>query len=334
MKVANLIALFALAAIAMPGPAAAETRALIVGVSNYQYLDPSKHLSAPKNDVKEFEELLLKRGVKKGNMTLIADGISAQNPTRQNIMDALRALTDHSKPGDFAIVYFSGHGSYQPDQPEGDPRHDEEDGYDQVFLPYDVEPTPPQLNSKEIKNAIIDDELGEFADAIRGKGVDLWFILDSCYSGTGLRASGQFHDKKVEPSDLGVRVEKAPAPKKTVIIRVNSAAASRSTERRGGYVFFSASRADEPSREIPVPGSVPPKDATWRSAFTHTLVTVMTGNPKRTYKGIIDEVNIVMGAPGSRISQTATIEGDLQQHFAFGHDTAPSKVVQWTIRRD
>ena len=276
MKVANLIALFALAAIAMPGPAAAETRALIVGVSNYQYLDESKHLSAPKNDVKEFEDLLLKRGVKKGNMTLIADGISAENPTRKNIMDALRALTDRSKPGDFAIVYFSGHGSYQPDQPEGDPRHDEEDGYDQVFLPYDVEPTPPQLNSKEIKNAIIDDELGEFADAIRGKGVDLWFVLDSCYSGTGLRASGQFHDKKVEPADLGVRSKRLPIPRSRRRSASSPPSPAARPRRRGRYVFFSASRANEPSREIPVPGSVPAKDATWRSAFTHTLATVMT----------------------------------------------------------
>src|SRR5712691_5583563 len=164
-------------------------------------------------------------------MTLIADGISAQNPTRQTIMAALRTLTERSKRGDFAIVYFSGHGSYQLDQPEGDPRHDEEDGYDEVFLPYDVEPTPLAANSKAIKNAIIDDELGEFADAIRDKGVDLWFILDSCYSGTGLRASGQFHDKLIEPADLGVRVDKAPAPKKEIVIRGTSAAASRSAER-------------------------------------------------------------------------------------------------------
>src|SRR3984893_12099988 len=134
MKIANFAALFALAAIAASDPAAAETRALIVGVSSYQNLDPSKHLWAPKNDVKEIEEFLLKRGVKKGNMTLIADGISPQNPTRQNIMDALRALTERSKRGDFAIVYFSGHGSYQPDQPGGEPRHDEGGGVDQDCL--------------------------------------------------------------------------------------------------------------------------------------------------------------------------------------------------------
>jgi hypothetical protein len=334
MKTASLLALFALIALDTPGPAAAETRALIVGVSSYQHLDPSKHLWAPKNDVKEIEELLRKRGVKKSNITLIADGISPQNPTRQNIMDALRALTERSKRGDFAIVYFSGHGSYQPDQPEGDPRHDEEDGYDEVFLPYDVEPTPLQLNSKAIKNAIIDDELGEFADAIRDKGVDLWFMLDSCYSGTGLRASGQFHEKLIEPSELGVQVDKVPAPKKEVVIRGKSASASRSTERRGRYVFFSASRANEPSKEIPVPGSVPAKDATWRSAFTHTLVMVMSRAPKLTYGQIIDEVNRVMGEPGSRITQTAGREGDLLDRPAFGHDTAPSAAVQWPVRRD
>jgi hypothetical protein len=334
MKTGTLVALFAFTSIAAPNPAAAETRALIVGVSSYQNLDPSKHLWAPKNDVKEIEEMLLKRGIKKSNITLIADGVSAQNPTRQKVMDALRALTERSKRGDFAIVYFSGHGSYQPDQPEGDPRHDEEDGYDQVFLPYDVEPTPLAANSKEIKNAIIDDELGEFADAIRDKGVDLWFILDSCYSGTGLRASGQFHEKLIEPSDLGVRVDKTPAAKKEIIIRGETASTSRSTERRGRYVFFSASRSNETSKEIPVPGSVPAKDATWRSAFTHTLVSVMAREPKLTYGQIIETVNRVMGEPGSRITQTAGREGDLLDRPAFGHDTAPSAAVQWPVRRD
>lgn len=334
MKIGNFIALFALAAIAVPGSAAAETRALIVGVSNYQYLDASKHLSAPKNDVKEFEELLLKRGVKKGNMTLIADGISAENPTRRNIMGALQALTERSKRGDFAIVYFSGHGSYQPDQPEGDPRHDEEDGYDQVFLPYDVEPTPLQLNSKEIKNAIIDDELGEFADAIRDKGVDLWFILDSCYSGTGLRASGEFHDKLVEPSVFNVQVDKPPNPKKDFVIREQPATASRSVERRGRHVFFPASRRNEPSREIPVPGSAPEKEAVWRSAFTHTLVTVMTRWPKLTYRQVIKAANDIMAEPGSRITQASVPEGDLLDRLPFGHDTAASAVIQWPVRRD
>ena len=332
MKTGCLLTLAGLLAIAA-SPAAAETRALLVGVSKYQNLDESKHLWAPKNDVKEIEELLLKRGVKKNEITLIADGISRQNPTRQVVMDALRALTERSKRGDFAIVYFSGHGSYQPDQPEGDPRHDEIDGYDEVFLPYDVEPTPLAANSKIIKNAIIDDELGEFADAIRAKGVDLWFILDSCYSGTGLRASGLFHDKSIEPSDLGIALTKTPAGKKDLVTRGQSAAASRATGARGHYVFFSASRSNEPSKEVPVPGSVPVKDATWRSAFTHTMTMVMTKTPKLTYRQIVKAVNDIMGEPGSRITQTADLEGDLADRFAFGHDTAPVPVTQWPVTR-
>ena len=334
MKTGTLVALFALTSIAASQPAAAETRALIVGVSNYEHLDPSKHLWAPKNDVKEIEDLLQKRGVKKSNMTLIADGISAQNPTRQAIMDAMRALIERSKRGDFVIVYFSGHGSYQPDQPVGDPRHDEEDGYDQVFLPYDVEPTPLELNAKEIKNAIIDDELGEFADALREKGVDLWFILDSCYSGTGLRAAGQFHDKMVDPSVFGLKIDKAPDPKKDFVVPEKPATASRSLERPGRQAFFPASRRNEPSREIPVPGSEPAKDPVWRSAFTHTMVTVMTRSPKLTYRQVIKAVNDIMAEPGSHISQASVPEGDLLDRPPFGHDAVQSAVIQWPVRRD
>ena len=163
-------ALAGVALLATTVAACAETRVLLVGVAAYRHLDESQHLSAPRNDVIEMRDLLIKRGIKRQNITILTDpGKPAERltasererlPTRRNIMTALDTLTKSSQRGDFAIVYLSGHGSFQPDQPDG-PDRDEEDGLDEVFLPYDVEISSPDGRATNITNGIIDDEFGK-----------------------------------------------------------------------------------------------------------------------------------------------------------------------------
>src|SRR5262249_45906865 len=205
---------------------------------------------------------------------------------RQRILDAMTMLMRNSKKGDFAIVYMSGHGSYQPDQSDG-PDRDEEDGVDEVFLPYDVEISSPDGTATAIKNAIIDDEFGKFSDAIRAKGVDLWFVLDSCFSGTGMRGLGQARAKFIDPADLGVRAERGPGAKVTLNFGEPSQSNSQSrsvAETRGRAAFLYASQADEKSAEVPLPLSVSRNRATWRSAFTHGMVMALARQPKLTYR--------------------------------------------------
>ena len=211
------IALTFVGLLALTAAARAETRVLLVGVAAYRHLDEGQHLSAPRNDVIEMRDLLIKRGVKRQNITILSDPgkppdrlTAAERerlPTRRNIMAALDTLTKNSQRGDLAIVYLSGHGSFQPDQPDG-PDRDEEDGLDEVFLPYDVEISSPDGRATIITNGIVDDEFGKFSAAIRDKGVDLWFTLDSCHSGTGMRASGEARNKFIDPAVLGVNVER------------------------------------------------------------------------------------------------------------------------------
>src|SRR5262245_20269197 len=59
--------------LALPAVATAETRALLVGVSAYQHLPEALHLFAPRNDVVEIGELLIRRGVKKRNIRILTD---------------------------------------------------------------------------------------------------------------------------------------------------------------------------------------------------------------------------------------------------------------------
>ena len=180
---------------------AAETRTLLVGVARYPNFEKSRHLSAPPNDLAQMRELLSLRGIR--NVSVLSDDPEkfpgSALPTKSAIEEALAKLLKESNAGDFAVVYFSGHGSYQPDQTAG-PDKDEDDGRDEVFLPYDAKISfTGGTASASIQNVIVDDELRKFAEAMRAKGTDLWFILDSCFSAPACGATTGLATRKSIP---------------------------------------------------------------------------------------------------------------------------------------
>jgi hypothetical protein len=337
------IALGCVVLLALTNVVRAETRALLVGVAAYRHLDQGQHLSAPRNDVIQMRDLLIKRGVKRQNITILSDPGKPHErltnnerdrlPTRSNIMTALDTLTKNSQRGDFAIVYLSGHGSFQPDQPDG-PDRDEADGLDEVFLPYDVDISSPDGRSTSIANGIIDDELGKFAAAIRDKGVDLWFMLDSCHSGTGMRTSGEARPKFIDPAVLGVSVERDLSRPAAIGFGDKGAGdhASRSSASRGKAAFFYASQAAEKAAELPLPLSVPRAKATWRSAFTHTMVMALARQPNLTYRELVAEANALMrDMAGRHVTQTAGHDGDLVNAPVIGGSAGSASPQQWPL---
>ena len=82
------------------------------------------------------------------------------------------------------MIFLSGHGSQQPDQPP----LDEDDGLDETFLPADIGDWDG--TKMTVANAIIDDELRTWLDAICRKGARVWLIADTCCSGTLIRGRG------------------------------------------------------------------------------------------------------------------------------------------------
>ncbi|MGD9770003.1 MAG: caspase family protein [Pseudolabrys sp.] len=338
------IALTCFGLIAVTATARGETRAVLVGVAAYRHLDEGQHLSAPRNDVIEMRDLLIKRGVKSQNITILTDPGKAPDrlsnsererlPTRRNVMAALETLTKNSRRGDLAIVYLSGHGSFQPDQPD-DPDRDEEDGFDEVFLPYDVEIGSPDGRATIITNGIVDDELGRFSAAIRDKGVDLWFTLDSCHSGTGMRTSGEARSKFIDPAALGVAVERDLSRPADIGFgdKPGGDAASRSVaSTRGKAAFFYASQAAEKAAELPLPLSVPRAKAVWRSAFTHAIVVALARQPNLSYREVVAEANALMrDMAGRLITQTAGYDGDLANAPVIGASSGTTSPQQWPL---
>ena len=71
------------------------------------------------------------------------------------------------KPKDFLLVHYSGHGTQVYD-----PHGDEEDGYDEALYLHD--------------GPVIDDDIGTALKAIPD-GVTVFIMLDSCFSGGGMK---------------------------------------------------------------------------------------------------------------------------------------------------
>lgn len=328
---------------APPLVASAETRAVLVGVSAYEHLGEAQQLQGAGNDVAEVRALLIARGVRRDNIKSLAGpgkaagrltaAERAKLPTRQNIMDALAALKENSKTGDFAIVYLSGHGSFQSHVPGAG--RDEGDGRDKVFLPYDVE-ISSDGSATVIKNGIVDYEIRAFQAAIRDKGVDLWFTLDSCYSGSGLRAAGQARFKFIDPELLGVRVPPSSSAKAVVNFGDLEPPETRAGPiRRGKAAFLYASQGDERAAELPLPLSVPRSKQTWRSVFTHAMAMSLARHPKLTYRQVIDYANDLMRELGGHeVQQTAGQDGNLVNDRVIGGGTADALLDQWPVHND
>ena len=90
-------------------------------------------------------------------------------PTRENLLRAMRWLTEGCGPGDSLVFLFCGHGVQEVDL-----NGDEVDGYNEALCPVDFERS----------GVILDDEINETVVRPLGRGVKLHAVMDTCHSGT------------------------------------------------------------------------------------------------------------------------------------------------------
>lgn len=150
----------------------ADTRAVLVGVGDYLYLDAD--LQGPVNDVGLMADTLMRRGVAAGAITVLSDdaarvpdGAVRGLPDRVAILDALGGAIAASGPGDTVVFYFSGHGAQAPDL-----NGDEGGGMDEIFLPRDTRGWNGGIGA--VENAILDDEFGTFTEQAAARGCSWW----------------------------------------------------------------------------------------------------------------------------------------------------------------
>lgn len=145
-------------------------RALLIGIN---YIGSAYELNGCINDVNTIKDRISQQGFQSIN---ILTDLTNDKPTRENILKAFTELLSSAQEGDLLFVSYSGHGSYTLDK-----NGDENTLYDQLIIPSDFK-------------AIVDDELKAIIQANLKKGVTLFAMFDSCFSGSVLDLKYQYMD--------------------------------------------------------------------------------------------------------------------------------------------
>ncbi len=157
----------------------AEKRALVIGIGEYPDVDYGWHAINGDNDIELTQTLLLNNGFTCNNICTLRN----EQATYTSIIYALKQLIHQSGQGDIVYIHFSGHG-----QQITDLNGDEEDGYDESWIPYDALQEPTLSYNGE--RHLIDDELNFYLCQIYqriGSSGRLIVVSDACHSGTSTR---------------------------------------------------------------------------------------------------------------------------------------------------
>lgn len=297
-------ALLSLTLLSAPALAdAPRTHAVLVGVGDYLHLDAD--LNGPPHDVALMAETLIARGVASADITALGgvglpDGLIAGQPTRAAILAAMQDTAARAAPGDTVVFYFSGHGAQAPDA-----SGDEGGGYDEILLPADADKWQGAVGM--VENALLDDDLADWARPLLQRGVRLVGIIDACHSATGFRAlGGAGVARALDPSALGLPDAAPPAIASTDPLE-------------GEFVFLYSSQSDQRSFEYPYgDGSV------WHGEFTLRLADVLTHAPQASWAQILAAASEAMAQGPAR--QQPTAEGPLLAQQVFGTGRAQARM--------
>lgn len=149
-------------------PAHAETRVLLVGVWKFHSAD-IPDLKGPENDLAAMEALMRQQGAT--DVTVFDN----DQVTRTSVETALHALGLRSKPGDWILVYYSGHGAQAEAAVKGTA-----DGDLDQFLPlagFDPDKQDPE-------RFIVDKDFYNWMARYIPRAVQVLMIADVCHSGT------------------------------------------------------------------------------------------------------------------------------------------------------
>ena len=161
-------------------------RALCVGINHFKNY-PSATLQGCVPDANNMSSLLQKLlGFTSSDITLLTDA----QATKISIITNLKSMVDAAKAGKISYLVFSlsSHGTQVPDL-NGD---ETTDRADEAFCPTDLAQAGNQWDRNHI---IVDDEFRDLFIQLP-PNVLLEVYLDTCHSGTGLKAIDMLLDRK------------------------------------------------------------------------------------------------------------------------------------------
>ena len=257
--------------------------ALLIAVADCPNVRLSKKripsLKGPKNDVQLWRNVLeTKLGFPSENIVeLSSDTKSGRLPTRERIILEVERLIRDASEGDRIFIFFAGHGSQQPTQNPDDPFDPEPDGKDELILTADTGSW--DTNARTVKNAIVDDEIGQWLTALNNKGCHVWFVVDACHSGTIERGGEPAVIRKIEPEELGVPNSHGDHSKTRV-----------EPKSIGNVIVLSAAQSFEPEPEFEFPAEVAPKDRKVYGLLSWTACQILLSNPTMSYEELLKRV--------------------------------------------
>ena len=158
---------------------AQERRALVIGIGHYE--DPNWGRIHGDTDVDYVLKML--------NVNKYSDIQTLRNEeaTKEAIVSAFKSIANKCNTGDKVYIHFSGHG-----QQITDTDGDEENGYDEAWIPYDAKPYY-EKGVYEGEKHLIDDEVNRLLAGIKqkvGPSGRILVVIDACHSGTATREPG------------------------------------------------------------------------------------------------------------------------------------------------
>jgi len=194
-----------------PLPPIRDKWALLIGISNYEYINDLEYAA---DDALLMKVLLVRRAAFPEDHVTFLWGDQA---TKAGIEQAFARLSDIVKEDDLVIIYYAGHGTVIEDK-DGD----EGDGLDEALVPYDYHPG-------DEAGLIVDDLFGWWVNRLRSRRVVV--IVDSCYSG-----------------GTGRTITVNPAFTRAVS---DNSIRDIFTDDKGGRILLAASKAGQIAHEAP-----------------------------------------------------------------------------------
>lgn len=261
-----------------------EKRALVIGIG--EYLDPEwSHICGDK-DIPYVETILDAYG--------FDDRVILKNDeaTKGAIVNAFRDLSARSSAGDVVYIHFSGHGQQMTDV-DGD----EEDGWDESWVPYDA--YRQNCSADDGSRHLSDDEVNSFLLEIRDKvkkNGKIVVVVDACHSGDSARDTEQVLNGEEWPS-RGVSNK----------FIVKGKTKSRKSSAKEDWLTISACESYQRNFEVRKPRV---------GKLTYCLYQLRKELSTMSNSAIIDAVSDIMEAPDmvSPIPQNPILTGDLDRY--------------------
>jgi Caspase domain len=168
-------------ALAQPGAVSADDlrapgggtiRALVVGVDVYSRLPASVQLQGARADAEDIAEALSRGGVKP---VVLFD----TDVTRAKIVAEMDSFVADSKPGDFVLFAYAGHGMQTPEYARWQ-------GIDPDGVNEQIALSGFSFSGEGVDEIIVNPEIRAWLSRLDAKGVDALVVMDSCFGG-GMR---------------------------------------------------------------------------------------------------------------------------------------------------